>query len=207
MKTLAQLVVVLSVVMLGSGCATSARITARPMSPLTTPSPKSLSVLQKATVTRNVQGDRVGRHTFTIFMIPTFPVHAEGRLDAAVGSLLIDALRQAGYDVKVVQQLGQTNEPVLALQVDSIRNYLFSWLYPIGITFGRATCTPTLFAPDGTVLWQGSICSGGGGSPSLLYMCGFDTSIKSEMTAVLRDVIAELQTPGFRQAVSNAQDQ
>lgn len=186
-----------------SGCATTARITANQMPKLDNPHPENLTVLAQATdARRGYKVDQVGRHTFTVFMIPTFAVHSEAALGKEVGGVFVNALKESGYKVEVVDSIADASGPVLTLQIDSINNYLFSWLYPLGLTFGKAQFTPVLFGEDDKILWNGKPTSAWGGCPSLVYMCGFETSIKTEVSSILRNIIEQLNTPEFIAAAS-----
>ncbi len=193
---------VCAALILSSGCATTARIESAPVQRLQSPAPASITVLKEALDGRRNKSDQVGRHTFTVFMIPTVGVFAEDPVEKSVGDLFTDVLKQRGYQVSVVEKLGTTSKPVLAVQVDSIRNYLFSWLWPLGLTGGRAQLTPVLFSEDGKILWKGKPCAGWGGCPSVIYMCGFETSIYLEMSSVMRQIADQLSSQEFIQKAS-----
>jgi len=205
MMKIAGRVSVLFILALSSGCATTARLTADPMPRLSNPTPKNLTVLAEATDARRNRSDQVGRHTFTVFMIPTFGVFAEDPVEKMVGGLFVEALKQSGYQVNTVEKLGEASGPVLSVQTDSIRNYLFSWLYPLGLTGGRAQLTPVLFGNDGKILWKGRSCAAWGGCPSLIYMCGFDTSLNLEMSSIMRQIMNQINSKEFIEAATPKQ--
>ena len=185
-----------------SGCATTARITADKMPKLDNPRPENLTVLANATDARRHRSDQVGRQTFSIFMIPTFLVLSDISIDKAVGDVFVTALKESGYNVETIDNIADASGPVLTVQIDSINNYLFSWVYPLGLTFGKARFTPVLFGNDDKVLWSGKPASAMGFCPSLLYMCGFDTSLQTEVSSILRDIIQQINTPEFAEAAS-----
>jgi hypothetical protein len=62
--------------------------------------------------------------------------------------------------------------------------------------------SPVLFRKDGSILWRGK-ASGGGFCPSLLYIAGFETALKSEMTGAMNEIVQQLGTPEFRAALSS----
>ena len=190
-----------------SGCQTTAPIKAKAMPRISEPKPQSLCVLTDATDARKKKSDHVGRQTFSVFMIPTFSVQSEDPLGKEVGKVFSEALTQSGYEVKPVATLDEADGPVLAIQVDSFRNYLFAWLWPLGLTGGRAELTPVVFDSEGKVLWKGEPCVGWGGCPSVAYMAGFETSVKMEMTSIMRDAVAQFSTPAFVNVVAPASGQ
>lgn len=191
----------MSVLLLGSGCQTSVVVKASPMKKFAEPNPAELCVLKEATDARSNKTKRhIGRQTFTVFMIPTISVQSDDHIKDAVGKVFVDALKESGYKVDVVTALDQSEGPVLVLQVDSIRNYLFSWLWPLGLTTGRSKMTPILYDNKGEILWQGQANSGWGFCPSLVYMAGFETTLKSEMNSCMRQVVGQLNSPEFVKA-------
>ena len=196
---------VLAALLFSSGCATTTTITADTMRRMENPTPKNLTVFSEAKDGRRNKSDQVGRQTFTVFAIPTFGVFSEDQVEMIAGALFVEALKQSGYEVNIIEKLGEAKGPVLAVQVDSMHNYLYSWFYPLGITVGRAQMTPMLLDKEGKTLWKGYPCAGWGGCPSLLYMCGFDTSINSEMTTILTKIMYQLNNQEFIQAISSPQ--
>ena len=187
-----------------SGCQTAVPIKASALPRISEPKPQSLCVLKEATDARKNKSDHVGRHTFTVFMIPTISVESREPLGKEVGKVFTEALTQSGYEVRQVAALDEADGPVLVIQVDSFRNYLFSWLWPLGLTGGRAKLTPYVFGSDGKVLWKGEPCVAWGGCPSAAYMAGFETTVKMEMSSIMRDVVVQFRTPAFLNAVSPA---
>lgn len=187
-----------------SGCQTTVPIKAGAMQRISEPKPKSLCVLTEATDARKKKSDHVGRQTFSLFMIPTFSVQSDDPLGKEVGKVFSEALNQSGYEVNPVATLDEADGPVLAIQVDSCRNYLFAWVWPLGLTGGRSKLTPIVFGGTGKVLWKGEPCVAWGGCPSLVYMAGFETTIKQEMTSIMRQVVAQLNNPEFVKAISTA---
>ncbi len=191
----------MAAILLNSGCQTSVYVKASPVKRLAEPKSAALCVLKEATDARSNKPKRhIGRQTFTIFMIPTISVQSEDLIKDAVGKVFVQALKESGYNVEVVTALDQSDGPVLVLQVDSIRNFLFSWLWPLGLTTGRSHMTPILYDNQGKILWKGDLCSGWGFCPSLVYMAGFETSLKSEMNSCLKQVIVQLNTSEFNKA-------
>jgi len=184
------------------GCQSSAQIRAQQLRPLSNPCPKSIRVLSDATDARSKQTDKIGQITFSVFMIPAGVVVSEADVEKSVGTLLSDALKQSGFEVATVQKVNEADGPVLAVQMDSINNYLFSWLWPLGLTFGRSQLTPVVFDNTGKLVWRGKPCSAYGFCPSAIYMAGFDTSLKMEMSSILEQIVAQTQDPEFRKAVA-----
>lgn len=203
MKCLQLCALVPLVALLGSGCATTARVQSSSMQQQDNARGVKLSVLAKATDARENASDQVGRHTISVFMIPGPGVFSGGgHLDDAVGQVAIKGLREAGYTVSVVNDIAESGGPTLGIQMDMIRNYSFTWLYPLGLTFGKTQLSPVLFGSDGSVLWQGK-ATGSGFCPSLLYICGFTTAIKSEMTGAMKEIVTQLGSQEFRAALTS----
>jgi hypothetical protein len=190
-----------------TGCQTMVPISASSMDPIEGLNATPVNVLQEVTDARKKKTNQVGRHTFTVFMIPTIPVFEENSLHKGVGEALSSALNQAGYKATVVEKVDQADGPVLNVQIDSMRNYLFSWLWPLGLTGGRAKMTPVLFDNEGNVLWKGKPCVAWGGCPSLIYMTGFETSVGMEVGSIFRQILAQMGTEDFRKALNSKNSQ
>jgi len=206
MKLFTQMALMGALAIMSTGCATTARIESRRVSGISNPKVEKLTVLAQATDARRHKSDQIGRHTFTIFMIPTFGVYSEEQVEKVMGNIFVETLKQSGYEVAVVNSLDEATGSVLVLQLDSIHNYLFSWLYPLGLTFGRSQMTPVLFNRDGDSLWRGTPTVGWGFCPSVVYMCGFNTSIKSEVTSVMKKIVnKELQKESFLDALNKSE--
>ena len=201
LKCMWSVVVPALLITITTGCQTAVPVSAYRMDPVAGAGDTSINVLQEATDSRRKKSNQVGRHTFTIFMIPTIPVTSEDYLRKEVGEAFSTALKEAGYQVEVVEKVDQADGPVLNVQIDSVRNYLFSWGWPIGLTGGWAKMTPVLFDNEGNVLWKGVPCTGWGGCPSLIYMAGFETSVSLEVSSVFRQILEQMNTAEFKKAL------
>ena len=151
-------------------------------------------MLSEAIDVRPNPSDRVGKHTISVLMIPGPGVFTKGaHLDEAIAGHCRTALEKAGYRVSMVDYLEDGDGPVLTVQIRMVRNYSFTYLYPLGIVFGRAKLALALMSPGGEVLWEKQVKPHGGGMVSLLYISGFGTALKTELTAIFND-IAEIPT-------------
>lgn len=105
----------------------------------------------------------------------------------------------------MVDHVDQARGPVLVVQIDDLRNYLFSWVYPIGIVWGKMELSLYLMNPDGKELWKGNAPGHGGFGGSFLYMAGFEGWVKSDLTANLNQVIEMVTSDEFKNAVRTGQ--
>jgi len=154
------------------------------------PAEMEINLLSKAEDVRSQAMNQVGRHTFTIFMIPTFRVDTKREpLDEAIAESVKMALETAGYTVNLVDRVQEASGPCLVVQVDKLRNYLFSWLYPLGVVWGDMRLSLHLMQPDGQEIWDASTRGHGGLMLSLLYMSGFQTRVRSDLEANMNQVI------------------
>jgi len=76
-------------------------------------------------------------------MIPGPKVESgKEELSAAIVNRTFETLTSLGYNVRLVDKLEEAKGPVLVLQMDQLRNYLFSWTYPLGLTWGKIGVEP-----------------------------------------------------------------
>lgn len=155
-------------------------------------------MLAKATDARNNPSDQVGRHTISVFMIPGPGVYASGgHVENVIAAHCKTGLERAGYTISTVEHLEEANSPVLAVQINYIRNYCFTWLYPLGITFGKMKLSLVLFNPQKEVIWKSDLQSRSGFMPSLIYMSGFGVATKTQVTASVREIMDVCTSPNF----------
>lgn len=205
-KVLLSIVLLASVIMVG--CQTSVPLLRddeallKPISPANL----NLNLLSRAKDVRSQGVNQVGRHTISLLMIPGPMVTTETEhLDEGISRNVKAALELAGYSVRVVDHVEQARGPVLVVQIDDLRNYLFSWLYPIGVVWGKMELSLHLMNPDGRELWTGNTPGHGGVGGSLLYMAGFEGRVKNDLTANLNQVIEMVSSDEFKYAVRTAQ--
>jgi hypothetical protein len=171
-----------------------------------TPVNKSLILLSQASDARKNPSDQIGRHTISVFMIPGFGVFARGgHIEDAVSIHCKTGLEKAGYTVTTVDRVSEASGPVLVPQLNYVRNYCFTWLYPLALTFGRMRLSLVLFSPRQEVLWKADLKAQGGFGASLLYVAGFGTATKFEMTGSIKEVMRVCSTPEFIAALEKAQ--
>ncbi|RJP60522.1 MAG: hypothetical protein C4549_00505 [Deltaproteobacteria bacterium] len=174
----------------------------KPASPVNT----NLTLLSKAKDMRSQDRNQVGRHTITVLMIPGFRVMSgQEDLEEAIVNRTMETLASLGFKVKLVDKLEQSKEPVLVIQIDSLKNYLFSWLYPIGITWGKMELSLHLMSPDAGELWKANLAGGGGIMPSLFYMSGFTTRVKDDLTKNMNQLIEVVSSKEFTEHLQKAQ--
>jgi len=167
-----------------------------------------INILSQAKDTRSQSPDQVGRHTISLLMIPGGTVSTEDSLNKGVVDRLAEALKSVGYKVNLVDDVTdakEMGEPVLFVQIETLKNYLFSWLYPLGLTFGSMDLSLHLISPKGTEIWKQELAGHGGVMPSLLYMSGFETRVTSDLTANVNQAIKAISSDEFRKAMKSAE--
>ncbi|MCX7113049.1 MAG: hypothetical protein NTX45_23620 [Proteobacteria bacterium] len=167
-----------------------------------------LTILSKAKDARSQAPDQVGRHTISLLMVPGITVSAEPEehLDEAIVNRLNESLSSVGYNVSLVDRVKDSNSPVLVVQIDDLRNYLFSWGYPLGIVWGKMELSLHLMSPHGTELWKANLEGHGGIMASLIYMSGFGTRVKSDLTANINQAIEAISSEEFRKALQSKEN-
>jgi len=172
----------------------------------TAPTNINITMLSKAKDMRSQFHNQVGRHTISLLMVPGPIVESEQEpLDVAIANRVKESLRSFGYTITTVDKLDQANGPVLVVQIDDLRNYLFSWIYPLGVVWGKMQLSLHLMTPDAKLLWKTNLEGGGGIMPSFLYMCGFETRVTSDLTKNMNQLITALSSNEFREQHQNAQ--
>lgn len=170
------------------------------------PANLKVNLLSRAKDIRSAGVDQVGRHTISLLMIPGPSVTTEQEhLDEAISNQVREALAASGFTVTPVDKLDQARGPVVVVQIDQLRNYLFSWLYPLGLVFGGMELSLHLMSPDGRTLWTANMEGHGGMMASLFYMSGFETRVTSDLTANVNQIIQALTSEQFRAELQKAQ--
>lgn len=165
----------------------------------------TVNLLSRAKDIRSAGVDQVGRHTITLLMIPGPTVTTEREhLDEAISNQVREALEVSGVTVTLVDKLDQAKGPVVVVQIDKLRNYLFSWLYPLGLVFGGMELSLHLMSPDGKTLWTANMEGHGGMMASLFYMSGFESRVTSDLTANVNQIIQALASEQFRAELQKA---
>lgn len=170
------------------------------------PANMNINLLSKARDVRFSAGNYVGRHTFTLFMLPTFDVTVEnGNLNQLIPQYTKEVIERAGFTVTTVDELGQAKGPTLVVQVDELNSYLFSWLYPLGFVFGETRLCLALVKPDGKPIWVKETQGNSGMMVSLLWMSGFETRVEDDLTANLNQIAEIVNTEEFKDVLRTAQ--
>ena len=171
-----------------------------------TPANMQLNFLSKAQDVRTQAVDQVGRHTISLLMIPGPTVTTEREhLDDAIAKRVKSALQLCGYTINEVDKIKESKGPVLVVQIDDLRNYLFSWIYPLGLVWGKMELSLHLMSPEGKELWRANAEGHGGIMASLLYMSGFETRVTSDLTANVNQIIEIVSSEQFKNELRKAQ--
>ena len=206
MKKLTKLSVIGCIFLILVGCQTTVPIAIK-TDEIVKPNTKTdlhLTLLSKAKDARLQAPNQVGRHTISLLMIPGGMVTSEPEehLEEAIVNRLTEALNSTGYSVTHVDRAIDSKSPVLIVQIDDLRNYLFSWFYPLGIVWGKMNLSLHLMSPSGTELWRANLEGHSGVMPSLLYMSGFETRVSNDLTVNINQAIEAISSEQFRIALN-----
>jgi hypothetical protein len=139
----------------------------------TSPANMKLTMLSQAKDARTGYAvNQVGRHTWSLLMIPGFKVQTENEsLESGIANRIRETLTSLGWKVSTVDKLNESQDPVVVIQIDTLRNLLFGWIYPLGLTWGHMQLSLHLMSPNGEELWKANLEGGSGIMPSFLYIC------------------------------------
>lgn len=164
------------------------------------PAGLKVTLLTRAWDVRDKPKNHLGRHMF--FGLPGPQVIPEnGQLDRAIPVAVGTALEAAGYAVTVVEHLREAAGPVVVVQIDDLRNYLFALPWPIGWGWGRMQLSVHLVAPDGQELWAAKAQPNWGMMGSLVYMAGFGMRVNSELEDNVNQILGLISTEDFRRHI------
>ena len=187
------------------GCQTHTAVNVGDLVAPKAPAARQVVLLSRATDARENPSDKVGRHTISLFTIPGPSVNSDGSLEEAVGLHAKEALEKAGYRVLMVDRVEDAGGPVVAVQIDDLRNYSFTWLYPLGILWGKMTMSLIVLSPQGERLWSAQTEGHGGKGASFLYIAGFGGRVKSDLTENLNQIIEISSSEEFGRALEQAE--
>jgi hypothetical protein len=191
------------------GCQTTIPITVdrdKLMKPTSPPNIKLTMLSQAKDARSGYATSQVGRHTLSILMIPTFRTTSDNEsLESGIANRTKEILTSLGYTVSTVDKLNESKYPVLVIQIDYLRNLLFSWLYPLGLTWGHMQLSLHLMTPSGEELWKANLEGGSGIMPSLFYMCGFESRVRDDLTENENQLIKEISSNEFTAQLKKAQ--
>ena len=159
-----------------------------------------VTLLSKARDIRDKPRDQVGRHFFMLMPGPQVKPD-EDRLDRAIPKNVKTALEVSGYAVTVVDRLRDATGPVVVVQIDDLRNYLHTVVYPLGVGWGKMRLSVHVLTPDGKELWAGATEGHWGLMASLFYMSGFKTRVQSDLKANLNQIIAMVSSEEFKKHI------
>jgi len=146
---------------------------------------------------------KVGWGRFTAFYIPIVPIYISGAKDdnEQVADQVRDALRQAGYNVRVVDAITSTTGPVLKCQVTRFWFNNYTWLFPLVPTWGRIDLTLSVQAPgSNTILWTREFSGSGN---SLNFTDGYSSAANKALTKILNEMVNEFSGEEFHTAVTH----
>jgi hypothetical protein len=185
-----------------SGCQTSISVMVedQDLERPTAPANLKVALLSKARDIRDKPRDQVGRHFF-MFMPGPQVKPDEDRLDRAIPKNVKTALEASGYSVTVVDRLREATGPVVVVQVDDLRNYLHTVVYPLGVGWGKMRLSVHVLTPDGKELWASATEGHWGLMASLFYMSGFEMRVQSDLKVNLNQIIAMVSSEEFKKQI------
>jgi hypothetical protein len=189
----------LSLVASLTGCQTSVpvRVDREDLIKPAVPAGLKVTLLARAWDVRNKPRNQVGRHMFLGLPGPQV-VPKDEQLDRAIPRALHTALEASGYSVTVVEHLREAAGPVLVVQIDDLRNYLFALPWPLGWGWGQMQLSAHLVAPDGQERWAAKASPSWGLMGSLVYMAGFGMRVESELTDNVNQILALISSEDFQ---------
>lgn len=187
------------------GCQTSVsvRVEDQDLERPTVPANLKVTLLSKARDIRDKPRDQVGKHFFMLMPGPQVKPDEE-RLDRAIPKGVKTALEASGYAVTMVDSLREATTPVVVVQIDDLRNYLHTGLfppYPLGVGWGKMRLSLHVLAPDGKELWAGATEGHWGLMASLFYMAGFEMRVQSDLRANLNQIITMVSSEEFKKQI------
>lgn len=182
---------------LGLGACSIARIEHYP---LKQPSAvRSGEVLTGDSVTGKDFSDHVGWGTLTVFSIPVVPIFVNGQPAQDLMKSVQDALIQAGYTPRIVNNGAKADGPVLMCEVKDFKFRNYTWFAPLIPTWGRVSLVAKLTAQDGTVLWKHTFTGKGG---TLNFIDGYNIAARKSMTRLLNDMVVAFTNDAFVKALA-----
>lgn len=185
-----------------SGCQTKVpvRVDREDLVTPAAPAGVKLTLLTRAWDVRDKPRNHLGRHMFLGLPGPQV-VPENGQLDRAISQAVGTALEASGYGVTVVEHLREAAGPVVVVQIDDLRNYLFALPWPIGWGWGRMQLSVHLVAPDGREIWTARAQPNWGMMGALVYMAGFGMRVNSELEDNVNQILALISTDDFQRHI------
>ena len=150
------------------------------------PANLKMTLLSKARDIRDKPRDQVGRHFFMFMPGPQVKPDEE-RLGSSHSQGREDHLEVSGYAVTIVDRLRDATGPVVVVQIDDLRNYLHTVVYPLGVGWGKMRLSVHVLTPDGKELWTSATEGHWGLMASLFYMSGFEMRVQSDLKVDYRN--------------------
>jgi len=182
------------------GCQNMVAVTRGPLVDADQPVSDTIQVADLAENVRKEPPQRVGTHTFTVFGIPAGDINCEQPLPDVVHPFVAETLRKAGYKVTDVRGKKAAREPILRGEITKFWFAGYSWFWPVIVQIGEFKYRLVLQQPNGTVLWEKDL-KGDSGGVGFVADVGFDRMVKEATTKVLNQVIGEVTSQEFRNAL------
>lgn len=143
---------------------------------------------------------KVGRHTITVFAIPTIPIHAKGPVKDAFNKAVASALSSANYDVEF-EDGPPSGESWLKGDVTKFSYWSYMWFWPIMFEGGTIRYELVLNDENGDAVWSKKFKAGSfwvtiGGA------YGYNKKIRKAMTRLLRDIEEATSSDEFQAALN-----
>ena len=192
--------VAVGLLVLGSGCASTARITWD--TPTAQPR-QDMTVYVKPTQYSGAN-TTVGKHTFTVFALPVGSISAHRPVDECVTKAVADGIRSAGYDVKTSVE-PPPNAAVVQPVLSKFNYWSYSWFWPLFFEGGKVSLDLE-GGTSGAVTWNKTY------DASSFWLTpvgafGFDSAIKGDMTKIVVEIQKDTGSTEFREAITVKKEQ
>jgi len=132
----------------------------------------------------------VGNHTFTVFAIPVSRIESVEPIDESITEAVEDIYKSAGFTVKNASEASCDEAAIISPTIDKVHYWSYSWLYPLFIKGGGIRLRVRADTKNGKSLWSYNY-DASSLRCSLVACFGFDSEIKSDMTKITPQMVAD----------------
>jgi hypothetical protein len=177
------------------GCGQNVLVTHGALNEPKTPVNMTVQVDELAANARKEAPNVIGTVTVTVFGLPTGDAKAAAPLPELVHPFVVEALEKTGYTIVDMRGKKPANVPILRGELRVFWFAVYTWAAPILYFGGNIEYRMVLQKPDGATLWEKVLKATSGNVTS------WDGAINSAVTSLLNQIIDEVQTPEFVQAL------
>ncbi len=188
-----------------TGCQQTARLDWTAPAPAANLSPVYCAPLasdrRESVAGNKLEGEALGRHTFSLFAIPVGNINADVNtpVQPTFDRAIRDALRAAGYDPRPASE-APAGTPILSGEIRQCYLWSYMWFWPVIIQGGEVKVALCVKQPGGEIVGEGEFkrnAPGMGFGASF----GFDIMAKNALTKLVADIAKRCSTDEFGMAV------